>query len=110
MHPKSFYKIGEIASALNVKTSLLRFWEKEFAQFIKPQRNNRGVRLYQQKDFEMFRKIYHYLKVEKLTIQGAKAKLHQEKTLPEEREQILQSLYTLRQLLLDLKSILENKR
>ena len=29
---KRYYSIGEVANALDVKTSLLRFWEKEFKQ------------------------------------------------------------------------------
>ena len=29
---KRYYSIGEIAKAFNVNTSLLRFWEKEFAE------------------------------------------------------------------------------
>ena len=29
---KRYYSIGEVAEAFQVKTSLLRFWEKEFEQ------------------------------------------------------------------------------
>ena len=28
---KKYYKIGEVASAFGVNTSLIRFWEKEFS-------------------------------------------------------------------------------
>ena len=35
---KRYYSIGEIAKALNVNTSLLRFWEKEFKE-IQPKKN-----------------------------------------------------------------------
>jgi hypothetical protein len=39
---KFYYRIGEIADHLKVNTSLLRFWEKEFERFIRPDRNKRG--------------------------------------------------------------------
>ena len=35
---KLYYSIGEIAEAFGVKTSLLRFWEKEF-ELLKPKKN-----------------------------------------------------------------------
>ena len=34
---KLYYSIGEIAEAFGVKTSLLRFWEKEF-ELLKPKK------------------------------------------------------------------------
>ena len=34
---KLYYSIGEIAEAFDVKTSLLRFWEKEF-ELLKPKK------------------------------------------------------------------------
>ena len=34
---KRYYKIGEVAKAFNVNTSLIRFWEKEF-EIIKPKK------------------------------------------------------------------------
>ena len=40
---KLYYSIGEIANAFNVRTSLLRFWEKEF-DLIKPKKNIKGTR------------------------------------------------------------------
>jgi DNA-binding transcriptional MerR regulator len=34
---KRYYKIGEVAKAFSVNTSLIRFWEKEF-DIIKPKK------------------------------------------------------------------------
>ena len=39
---KRYYSIGEVANALDVKTSLLRFWEKEFKQ-IQPKKKSKAV-------------------------------------------------------------------
>ena len=32
LNEKKYYSIGEVAEFLNVNTSLIRFWEKEFKQ------------------------------------------------------------------------------
>ena len=40
--PKIYYSIGELAKMLNVNTSLVRFWEKEFG-ILKPTNTNKGT-------------------------------------------------------------------
>ena len=37
---KIYYSIGEVAKMLNVNTSLVRFWEKEF-EILKPKKNKK---------------------------------------------------------------------
>ena len=71
---KRYYSIGEVANALDVKTSLLRFWEKEFKQ-IQPKKKQSGVRRYTPEDVEQIQYIYHLLKEKGLTIEGAKKEL-----------------------------------
>ena len=39
---KLYYSIGEVAEMFDVKTSLIRFWEKEFTQ-LKPKKNKKTV-------------------------------------------------------------------
>ena len=68
---KLYYSIGEVAEMFEVNTSLIRFWEKEFPQ-LKPGKNNSGIRKYTKKDVEIFHKIYHLIKEEGFTIEGAK--------------------------------------
>ena len=38
---KRYYKIGEVAKAFDVNTSLIRFWENEF-EVLKPKKNKKG--------------------------------------------------------------------
>ena len=40
---KRYYTIGEVADMFEVSTSLIRFWEGEFA-FLKPHKNSKGDR------------------------------------------------------------------
>ena len=68
---KLYYSITEVGDMLNVKPSLLRFWEKEFKQ-IQPKTNARGKRLYKQEDIDIVRRIYDLVKVQGLTLEGAR--------------------------------------
>ena len=71
---KKYYSISEVASYFKVKTSLLRFWEKEFKQ-IKPSIKSSGIRKYTKENIETISIIYTMLKKDGLTIQGANKRL-----------------------------------
>lgn len=68
------YRIGEAAKILNVRTSVLRFWESEFPQ-IRPKRTETGQRYYSEKDMHTLKKIHSLLYQEGMTISGAKKML-----------------------------------
>ena len=71
---KRYYKIGELAKAFEVNTSLIRFWEKEF-DIINPKKNAKGNRLFTKDDVENFKLIYNLVKERGFTLDGAKQKL-----------------------------------
>ena len=71
---KRYYKIGEVAKAFGVNTSLIRFWEKEF-EIIKPKKNKKGNRLFTPEDIKNFKLIYNLVKERGFTLDGAKQKL-----------------------------------
>jgi DNA-binding transcriptional MerR regulator len=77
---KLYYSIGEVAELLNVNASLLRFWEKEF-QFEIAKKNAKGNRLFSVKEIEKINRIYHFVKIEGYTLDGAKKALRS-KTVP----------------------------
>lgn len=104
---KFYYRIGEIAEHLQVNTSLLRFWEKEFEKFINPLRNKRGVRLYTQSEFDTFTRIHTMLKTEGLTIKGAREKLTHDKKAFREKDEVIRTLVSVRTFLEDLKNQLK---
>jgi len=97
------YKIGEIAKYLEVNPSLLRFWEKEFESFINASRNKRGVRLYSKEDFEMFKLIHSLVKIEGLTLKGAREKLSADKKGYKEKADVIRTLNEIKSFLLKLK-------
>ena len=71
---KRYYKIGEVAKAFDVNTSLIRFWEKEF-DLIKPKKNAKGNRLFTKEDVSNFKLIFNLVKERGFTLDGAKQKL-----------------------------------
>ena len=68
---KLYYTIGEVAVMFDVNPSLIRFWEKEFT-IIQPKKNKKGNRLFTPKDIINFNKIYHLVKKQGFTLEGAK--------------------------------------
>ena len=100
---KLFYTIGEVAEMFNVNASLIRFWEKEF-DVIKPQRNRKGNRLFTPSDVDYFHQIYHLVKEQGFTLQGAKERL---KTKVSEDTDVkfeaIKTLKSVKDFLLDLK-------
>lgn len=71
---KRYYKIGEVAKAFHVNTSLVRFWEKEF-DIIKPKKNAKGNRLFTKEDIKNLKLIFNLVKERGFTLDGAKQKL-----------------------------------
>ena len=100
---KRYYKIGEVAKAFNVNTSLIRFWEKEF-DIIKPKKNTKGNRLFTQEDISNFKLIFNLVKERGFTLDGAKQKL---KKNPEEiinNHEIITRLETVKAELIKIKN------
>ena len=97
-----YHSIGEVANMLNVSTSLLRFWDKEF-DILKPRKNKKGDRLFTQKDVDNVKLIYHYVKERGFTLEGAKRKLRENRSDSVNNYQVVESLKKIRGLLLDIK-------
>ena len=81
---KRYHSISEVAKMLDVNPSLLRFWEKQFKQ-IQPKTNARGKRAYRQEDIDVIRRIYDLVKVQGLTLEGARKAMSARKGEAKER-------------------------
>ena len=73
--------IQQVSNILQVEVSTLRFWEKEFAEFLKTKETKGKRKRYGQDQLETFSQIKELLQTEMYTIKGAKRKLELEKTL-----------------------------
>ena len=75
----AYKTIGEVVKLIGLKskkgqslpTHTIRFWEKEFKQ-IKPKILNGNRRYYDKKNIELLKKVHFLLKVQGMTINGAK--------------------------------------
>lgn len=88
---------------LNVSTSLVRFWEKEFKQ-LKPKKSARGIRQYTQKDIDVLKSIYELVKTKGYTLDGAKKELKKPKTTKNTNKLIINKLNIIRDHLKQLKT------
>lgn len=74
---KLYYRIGEVEETTGVPAYVLRYWESEF-KLLRPKKNPAGQRVYRQRDVDLIRRIKTLLYDERLTLQGAKKRLHAE--------------------------------
>jgi DNA-binding transcriptional MerR regulator len=77
---KMYLTIGEVSKICNVKAHVLRYWEQEFTQ-LNPSKRRGNRRYYQRKDVLLIREIMSLLYEQGFTIEGARTKLREEKTL-----------------------------
>lgn len=71
---KLYYSIGDVADALDLQQSTLRYWEDEFT-VLNPDSSPGGQRRYRQEDVKTVLRVKHLLRNEKFKIEGAKQKL-----------------------------------
>ncbi len=99
---KFYFSIGEVAKMFGVKTSLIRFYEKEF-EVIKPKKNRKGDRFFTPTDIDNFHLIFHLVKERGYTLDGARNKLKQGQEELKRELEIVKTLDKMREFLLELK-------
>lgn len=102
---KQYYSIGEVAALFKVKTSHIRFWTNEFAMKVRTTR--KGDRLYTPEQIKEIRVIYHLVKEQGFTINGAKTKLKASKKVSVESVDLKTALLQLRNKLLTMRNNLK---
>ena len=98
---KKYYKIGDVAEILNVPTSTLRFWEKEFT-VIKPKRNAKNIRVYTSKDIDTIKMIYYLVKEKGLKLDAAQAMIKRNRDGISKQYEVVERLKQMREQLLKL--------
>lgn len=100
---KRYYKIGEVAKAFEVNTSLIRFWDKEF-DVLKPKKNAKGNRMFTNEDIKNLKMIYHLVKEKGFTLDGAKKKLKSNPDGIKGNHDIISKLESIKEELLQIKN------
>jgi DNA-binding transcriptional MerR regulator len=99
---KLYYSIGEVAEMMNVNTSLIRYWEKEF-DLLKPKKSANGERSFTKEDIAILQLIYHLVRERGFTLDGAKLQLKSNLKTAQRHMLIVQKLQHLRQFLVEMK-------
>ena len=105
---KIYYTMGEVAEMLDVSQSLLRFWEREFAE-IRPKRNKKGNRLFTEQDLKTLKVIYHLVKERGLKIAAAKRQLKLGEQPISREAAIVEKLNSIRAILMEVKLALDSE-
>ena len=108
MAEKLYYSMGEVAEMFDVRPSLLRHWESQFA-VLRPKRNKKGNRLFTPQDVENLKLIYHLVKERGMTLDGARKALRSrraDKGVSRDTE-LMERLQRIRALLLEVREDLK---
>ncbi|MCF6179028.1 MAG: MerR family transcriptional regulator [Geopsychrobacter sp.] len=71
---KIYFKIGEVAEIVGVKTHVLRYWESEFNS-LRPVKSRTNQRLYRREDIEKALLIKSLLYQQGFTVTGARQQM-----------------------------------
>ena len=99
---KLYYSIKEVAQMIGVRECTLRYWETEFPH-LKPKTTGRKVRQYTEKDIEQIKLIYNLVKVRGFKIAAARKMINQNRTGADKSADVLDTLISVRDQLMDLK-------
>src|SRR4029078_2232230 len=83
---KRYFTIGEVSDLCGVKPHVLRYWEQEFTQ-LKPVKRRGNRRYYQHHEVLLIRRIRELLYEEGFTISGARNRLDNSISAPEEKSE-----------------------
>lgn len=110
VHPKGkiYYSMGEVCEIFGVNASLLRFWEEEFP-ILKIAKNSRGHRIYTTDDVDNLRLIYHLVKEQGMTLDGARRRMRQNRDSIKREAEVVEKLRSIRNMLAALKAELADE-
>ncbi len=100
---KRYYRIGEVAKAFGVNTSLIRFWENEF-DVLKPKKNKKGNRLFTSIDLQNLKLIFSLVKEKGYTLDGARKKIKENPKGIMDKHEMITNLENIKQELINIKN------
>lgn len=103
---KLLYSMGEVSEMFDVKPSLIRYWESQF-DVLRPKKNKKGNRLFTPEDVQMLKLIYHLVKEQGMTLEGAKRSLKQNRSSVVRDSELLERLQRVRALLVEVREDLK---
>jgi DNA-binding transcriptional MerR regulator len=95
-----------VAERLGESTSAVRYWSNYFEKFIKPARNAKGNRLFHPEDVDTLRQVQFLVKKQGMTLDGAAARLADDRRSVEKRVKALGALKEIRAELVQVRKVL----
>lgn len=93
---RKFRSISEVARQFGISVEVLRKWESDFPRYLRPHRSQGATRRYTEEDIARVEMVYRLLRVEGLTVAGAKKKLSERGDKEECVQQVILRLRGLR--------------
>ena len=103
---KLLYSMGEVSEMFDVNPSLIRYWESQF-DVLRPKKNKKGNRLFTPEDVQMLKLIYHLVKEQGMTLEGAKRSLKQNRGSVARDSELQERLQRVRALLVEVREDLK---
>jgi len=92
MTASKLYSIGQVHAITGIPKPTLRFWEKEFASYLKPYRTPGNQRRYNDNSVQLIERIDKLVHREGYTLEGARKKLAAEEAAKEAAEAAMPGL------------------
>ena len=105
LEQKEYFSIGDVRRITGVPEYSVRYWESEF-NLIRPIRLASGHRRYRKADVYTILKIKDLIYKHKLTLEGAKRKLHDNREDTINNFEVVKSLESIKEMLLEVKEML----
>lgn len=80
--PEVLYSISQVNALTGVPKSTIRFWEKEFSEFLVPLRTDGNQRRYDYQAVEVIEKIDQLVNSDGYTLEGARRKMKELNSYP----------------------------
>lgn len=103
---KKHYTVKEVSEMFEVKSSLLRFYEKQF-DFLQPERRSNNRRFYTQKQIDQLKTIFYLTRDKKYTLEGVKDHFKQQRKHKVDVVDVIDALEELKLFFQDLKKNVE---
>lgn len=107
---KVYYRIREVSEFVGVPASTLRYWEKEFPEYVTPMRNSGHTRYYTPEQVEKLKMIRFLLHTKGMKIDAVRKELRGNPTNVTRRVEIIDRLTEIRTELKRMLDALEKRR
>jgi DNA-binding transcriptional MerR regulator len=94
MDREILYTIGEVSQILGINPSKVRFWMKQFPEYLTCHKTDGGQRRFSHEDYLKLKRVIDLTEFEKLTLDGVRNRLIIEKNRKSKLRSLVSKIYT----------------